>query len=136
VKWEDTDIMRLVIDHYDRDGKHSKGCNHILSDTRTKYWIVRGREAIKTFQRNCPGCRLKWVKAATQIMAPVGCSIAGIHASWGRLRRPISYKTRARPSKGEAISLSVHMLGYPRGTLGNSLQHGNGLIPKCALTIL
>ena len=65
------DITRLVIQHIDSETKHCKGCNHILGESRTRYWIVRGREAIKAFQSSCPGCRRVKVRTVAQIMAPL-----------------------------------------------------------------
>lgn len=65
------DVTRLVIQHYDKAGRHKRGRNHLLSDTRTEFWVLRAREAIRAFQYKCPGCRLTRVKAAGQMMAPL-----------------------------------------------------------------
>ncbi|KAJ8040732.1 Alpha-N-acetylgalactosaminide alpha-2,6-sialyltransferase 6 [Holothuria leucospilota] len=72
------DITRLIIHHIDATSNHVKGYNHVLSDIRAQYWIVRGREAIKSFQRQCPGCRRFRGKAASQIMAPLPVERLGV----------------------------------------------------------
>lgn len=50
-------------------GKHTRGVNATLSDLRQRYWIVRGREAVKTVIRDCVICIKLRKRTLEQIMA-------------------------------------------------------------------
>ena len=56
---------------------HHSGINHVLADTRTRYWIVNGRQAVKDFDRKCSFCVKRRAKPATQVMAPLPESRVG-----------------------------------------------------------
>ncbi|CAM1295397.1 Uncharacterised protein r2_g452 [Pycnogonum litorale] len=65
-------LSKLIVRYFHEVGRHSKGTNSLLAEIRSRYWIIHGREAIKTFQRECIICkRLRTAKAAEQIMAPL-----------------------------------------------------------------
>ncbi|XP_049329393.1 uncharacterized protein LOC111189354 [Astyanax mexicanus] len=51
-------ITKLLIKDYD-DQLHHPGSERLFSEVRRKFWILRGREAIRQHQRNCAECR-KW----------------------------------------------------------------------------
>ena len=57
---------------------HHAGINHVLADTRTQYWIVNGRQAVKDFDRKCPFCVRRRAKPASQVMAPLPESRVGV----------------------------------------------------------
>ncbi len=53
---------------------HSRGVNAILAETRQRFWIVNGREAVKRIAYGCYQCRKMRAKLATQVMAPLPAS--------------------------------------------------------------
>ncbi|XP_070531583.1 uncharacterized protein [Ptychodera flava] len=65
-------IATLIVRHYHiKVGRHSKGVNAVLSETRQRYWIVHGREEVKRVQYDCRLCCRRRKKVAEQIMAPL-----------------------------------------------------------------
>ncbi|XP_016393730.1 uncharacterized protein LOC107728153 [Sinocyclocheilus rhinocerous] len=51
-------ITGLIIHHYD-DQLHHPGSERLFGEIRRYYWILRGREAVRRFQRDCPECQ-RW----------------------------------------------------------------------------
>lgn len=51
-------ITRLIIQHYDNE-LHHPGPERVFAEIRRRFWILRGRQAIRKFQYSCPECR-KW----------------------------------------------------------------------------
>lgn len=51
-------VTRLIIQHYD-DQLHHPGSERLFGEIRRYYWILRGREAVRRFQRDCPECQ-RW----------------------------------------------------------------------------
>ncbi|KAL0150553.1 hypothetical protein M9458_054146 [Cirrhinus mrigala] len=51
-------VSRLIIQHYD-DKLHHPGSERLFGEIRRYYWILRGREAVRRFQRDCPECQ-RW----------------------------------------------------------------------------
>ncbi|XP_067294186.1 uncharacterized protein [Pseudorasbora parva] len=49
-------LSRLIIKDFD-ETLHHPGPERVFAEMRRKYWILRGREAIRQHQRNCLGCR-------------------------------------------------------------------------------
>ena len=64
-------VTRLIISHYDALGNHALGTNHILANLQEKFWVVRGREAVKEWENLCNSCARRKAKPAWQIMAPL-----------------------------------------------------------------
>ena len=64
-------VTRLIISHYDALGNHTLGTNHILANLQEKFWVVRGREAVKEWENLCNLCARRKAKPARQIMAPL-----------------------------------------------------------------
>ncbi len=48
-------VTRLIIHHYD-DQLHHPGSERLFGHIRRYYWILRGREAVRQFQHDCPEC--------------------------------------------------------------------------------
>ena len=46
-------ITTLIVTHHHEQRNHSVGTNHVLSDIRTRFWIIRGREAVKSWESKC-----------------------------------------------------------------------------------
>ncbi|XP_056121116.1 uncharacterized protein LOC130099439 [Rhinichthys klamathensis goyatoka] len=51
-------VTRLIIHHYDQKLHHS-GSERLFAELRRYYWILRGREAVRRFQHECPECQ-RW----------------------------------------------------------------------------
>ncbi len=48
-------VTCLIIHHYD-DQLHHPGSERLFGHIRRYYWILRGREAVRQFQHDCPEC--------------------------------------------------------------------------------
>ena len=64
-------ITRLIIAYHHELKNHEAGVNHVLADIRTRFWIVHGREAVRSWEFECNQCKKRKVKPAEQIMAPL-----------------------------------------------------------------
>lgn len=51
-------LSQLLIQHYD-EKLHLPGAERVFAELRQKYWIIRGREAIRWHQHQCHECK-KW----------------------------------------------------------------------------
>ena len=66
-------VSTLIIRHIHSRVKH-QGCNHILSELRQKFWILKARAAVKSVIRKCVICKKYQAKAANQKMADLPAS--------------------------------------------------------------
>jgi hypothetical protein len=71
-------ITKLIVGKYHEMVNHENGVNYVLADIRTRFWIVHGREAIKSYESEYNTCKKNRAKAATQIMAPLPKSRIGL----------------------------------------------------------
>lgn len=78
-------VTKLLIKHCDAQLHHS-GAERIFAELRRKYWILRGREAVRKCQHHCTGCR-KWRGQ------PAVLRMADLPPSSLRLFRPAFYST-------------------------------------------
>ena len=78
-------VTKLLIKHYD-DQLHHPGPDRVFAEIRRRYWILRGREAIRKFQHGCAECR-KW-RGTPDIPR-----MADLPPSSLRLFRPAFYST-------------------------------------------
>lgn len=78
-------ITQLIIQSYDAK-LHHPGYERVFAELRRKYWILRGREAVKRFQRSCVECQ-KWRKN------PEIPKMADLPPARLRLFRPAFYST-------------------------------------------
>ena len=69
---KDHTITKLVIsDRHERLG-HGTGTEHLLAELHARFWVVKGRRAVRNVVESCPGCRrLFSAKPAGQMMAPL-----------------------------------------------------------------
>ena len=61
-------ITSLVIASEDEKCHHEFGVNYLLANLRQRYWIVRGKQAVKSHRHGCNGCRRRWNRPASQLM--------------------------------------------------------------------
>ncbi|XP_039516158.1 uncharacterized protein LOC120470642, partial [Pimephales promelas] len=61
-------VTKLIIQDADRDLRHP-GSERLFAELRRRYWILRGREAVKRHQHSCPDCRRWRAKPAVPQMA-------------------------------------------------------------------
>ena len=62
-------VTKLIISHYDALSNHAHGINHIFANLQEKFWIVKGREAVREWKSSCNCCIRKNDRPAQQIMA-------------------------------------------------------------------
>lgn len=65
-------VTRLVIvDAHERLG-HGTGVEHVLTELRSRFWIVKGRRMVRSVTEACTECRRRFsTKTGNQIMAPL-----------------------------------------------------------------
>ena len=68
---KDHAITLVISDRHERLG-HGTGTEHLLAEPRARFWVVKGRRAVRNVVESCPGCRrLFSAKPAGQMMAPL-----------------------------------------------------------------
>lgn len=61
-------VTRLLIEHFHQALAHA-GQDHILAQMRERYWIPKGRSAVRKVVRSCLSCRRYQAAAMEQMMA-------------------------------------------------------------------
>ena len=61
-------VTQLVIGREDDRCRHSVGPNHLLSNLADKFWIVRGKMAVRSHRHACVKCRRTWARTANPVM--------------------------------------------------------------------
>ncbi|XP_049326051.1 uncharacterized protein LOC111195703 [Astyanax mexicanus] len=107
-------ITQLLIQKYD-DELHHPGPERVFGEIRRRYWVLRGREAVKRHQHNCPECR-RW--RAT----PVIPKMADLPSARLRLYKPPFWST------------GVDCFGPYSAKIGRRLEKRWGVIFKCMTT--
>ncbi|XP_065190931.1 uncharacterized protein LOC135821860 [Sycon ciliatum] len=64
-------ITQLIIKSYHDCGNHTCGVNHMLSELSNQYWLLGGRDEIRSCESNCARCKLRKASPAEQVMAPL-----------------------------------------------------------------
>ena len=69
---KDHAVTRLVIvDAHERLG-HGTGVEHVLTELRSRFWIVKGRRMVRNVIESCTECRRRFsTKIGNQMMAPL-----------------------------------------------------------------
>ena len=70
-------ITQLVIADVHRRCRHA-GVNHVLTQVRSRYWVIDGRQEEKNWDQEWKSCERRRAKPATQIMAPLPTSRLGM----------------------------------------------------------
>ena len=70
---KDHHVSTLLIRHIHSRIKH-QGCNHVLSELRQKFWILKARAAVKSVIKKCVICKKYQSKAESQKMADLPAS--------------------------------------------------------------
>lgn len=107
-------VSKLLIQHYDSQ-LHHPGAERVFAELRWKYWILRGREAVKKHQHNCVDCR-KW-RGTPQVPR-----MADLPSSSLRLFRPAFYST------------GVDCFGPMLVKVGRRTEKRWGILFKCLTT--
>ena len=107
-------ITQLLIQHYD-DQLHHSGSERVFAELRRKYWILRGREAVRRHQHHCTECR-KW-RGKPQIPR-----MADLPPARLRLYKPAFYST------------GVDCFGPYTIKIGRRTEKRWGIIFKCMTT--
>ena len=63
-------VTMLIINREHERLGHGAGVEHLLCELRTRFWVPKGRRAIRSIVESCPGCRRRFTaKPVDQIMA-------------------------------------------------------------------
>ena len=61
----------IIVDAHEARG-HGTGVEHLLTELRSRYWVIKGRRAVRNVVEKCPGCRRRFTKKQPgQMMAPL-----------------------------------------------------------------
>ena len=64
----------IIVDAHEKLG-HGTGVEHLLTELRSMFWVVKGRLMVRTIVGRCPGCIRRFrAKPAEQKMAPLPSS--------------------------------------------------------------
>ncbi|KAL0156947.1 hypothetical protein M9458_048193, partial [Cirrhinus mrigala] len=110
----DHPVTKLIIQDYDNRLLHP-GPERVFAELRRTYWIIRGRQAIKKYQRQCRECR-KWRSN------PVNPKMADLPAARLRLFQPPFWST------------GVDCFGPFTVKIGRRHEKRWGIIFKCLTT--
>jgi hypothetical protein len=66
-------VTDLILRHVHKKCGH-QGRNHVLSELRKKYWVIKAGLAVKNLVRKCIVCRRQNVRASSQMMADLPSS--------------------------------------------------------------
>ena len=107
-------VAKLIVLHYHQLSAHS-GLEYVLSLTRQKYWIVKGRLLVRKAINDCFGCRRRQSQVAEQRMADLP-------------------RNRVTPCKPPFICTGVDCFGPFKVRRGQNIVKRYGVIFTC-LTI-
>ena len=69
---KDHTVTHLIVRSAHEQLGHGSGTEHLLSELRTRFWIVKGRRIVRNLIQKCIGCRRRFTgKPTTQMMAPL-----------------------------------------------------------------
>ena len=69
---KDHTVTHLIVTSAHEQLGHGSGTEHLLSELRTRFWIVKGRRIVRNLIQKCIGCRRRFTgKPTTQMMAPL-----------------------------------------------------------------
>ena len=72
---KDHTVTRLIIISAHENLGHGSGVEHVLTELRARFWIIKGRRTVRNTIEKCPGCRRRFTgKPTTQMMAPLPMS--------------------------------------------------------------
>ena len=69
-----THIATLIIRRAHDVIGHGRGVNEVWAEVKQKYWIIKGREAVKRIKYECYRCRRRHEETMSQVMAPLPVS--------------------------------------------------------------
>lgn len=104
-------VSKLIIQDID-DSLHHPGPERVLAELRRRYWVLRGREAIRKHQHSCMECR-RW-KAKPDVP-----KMADLPPSRLRLHKPPFYST------------GVDCFGPFQVRIGRRTEKRWGIVYKC-----
>ena len=69
---KDHPVTKLIIVDAHKKRGHGTGVEHLLTELRSKYWVIKGRRAVRNVVETCPGCLRRFAtKQPGQMMAPL-----------------------------------------------------------------
>ena len=127
-------VTTLIINREHERLGHGTGVGHLLCELRTRFWVPKGRRAIRSIVESCPGCRRRFTaKHVDQITAPlprsrvthplrafkrIGVDFAG----------PYLTKQGLGKSKREEVFVLIHLSDIQSCAPRNCLRTRHGLL--------
>ena len=71
-------VTTLIVAHHYEQINHSAEINHVLSDIRTRFPIIRGRETVKSWESRCDEYKRRRAKTSRQIKASLPLARLGM----------------------------------------------------------
>lgn len=68
---KDHPLTRLIIANRHEKLGHNSGVEHLLTEIRSRFWVVKGRRTVRNFIEQCRECRKIKAKPTGQMMAPL-----------------------------------------------------------------
>ena len=60
----------VIVNRHERIG-HNSGVEHLLTEVRSRFWVIKGRRTVRNIVEKCLGCRRLNAKPSGQRMAPL-----------------------------------------------------------------
>ena len=65
-------VTRLIVMDVHEKAGHGMGVEYVLTQLRSRFWVIKGRKIVRSIIETCPGCRRRFsMKTAKQMMAPL-----------------------------------------------------------------
>ena len=67
-------VTKLIVKEFHETGNHASGTNQTLAALSARYWVMSGREVIRSWEKECAEFRRRKAKVCRQVMAPLPIS--------------------------------------------------------------
>ena len=134
---KDHTVTHLIATSTHEQLAHGSGTEHLLSELRTRFWIVKGRRTVRNLVEKCTGCRIRFNrKPATQMMAPLPKSrLQQTMRAFGRVGvdygGPYLMKRGRGKTRAKRYLRLFSMSRYTGRTFRNGLRPRYGFLYKC-----
>lgn len=95
-------VTRLLIEQEDRLCRHAVGPQHLLSNLRQKYWIVKGLSSVKAVRKACVICRRHWERPAPKMGPLPTARTAGSQKPFSRVGIDFAGPYLTKQGRGKA----------------------------------
>ena len=131
---KDHPLTRLIIVNRHEKIGHNSGAEHLLTEVRSRFWVIKGRRTVRNIVEKCLGCRRLKATPTVQRMAPLSKS---------RLELPLRafdrigtdyggpfYTKQGRRKPRAKRYMSFYLLNNSGGAFRDDLFFGHRSIPE------